>query len=172
MKTITKISTSLFALIFIFGVHQTTHAANVVQTAQSVDDLSTLVELVVAADLAETLATTEDITVFAPTNKAFEKMPRALSRAIENDPSILTAILTYHVAPERLMAADVVEMRSIETLQGSDIRVRTPANQVFLNNAKVIAIDTETDNGVVHLIDNVLIPWKDIMGDVISALRH
>jgi uncharacterized surface protein with fasciclin (FAS1) repeats len=172
MKTIITRSTGLLALVVLFGVAQTTHAQNVVETAQGVDDLSTLVELVVSADLADTLSNAEDITVFAPTNDAFEKLPNVLFRAIENDPDILVSILTYHVAPERLRAEDVIETRRIGTLQGTDIIVRTPGNNVFLNSSQVTATDIETDNATVHTINKVLIPWRDILRDVIQALRH
>jgi len=165
------------AFVFAFLVLGTSapqaQAANVVETAQSVDELSTLVELVVAAGLADTLAEADDITVFAPTDEAFEKLPALLMRAIaaDEDNSILTAILTYHVAPERLRAEDVVAKRSIETLQGSSIRVRTAGPTVLLDTSRVTAVDIETDNATVHTIDRVLIPWRDILRDVIATIR-
>jgi len=146
------------------------HAADVVDTAIATPALSTLVELVVAADLVETLKEADGITVFAPTNDAFEKLPRAVSRAIEADPEILTKILTYHVAGEELLAAEVVELNRIETLQGGDIRVRTAGDNVFLNFSKITATDIETDNATVHLINRVLL-YPGIIGDVVRALR-
>lgn len=173
MNTFAKLSSGAFALALFISINApSVEAANVVETAQGVDSLSTLVELVVAADLAGTLAGAENITVFAPTNDAFEKLPRVLTRAIERNPDILVSILTYHVAGDRLRAADVVGMRSIPTLEGSSINVRTAGNNVFLNNAKITAVDIETDNATVHTINRVLIPWHSILRDVIAALRH
>ena len=112
----------------------------------------------------------DGITVFAPTNDAFEKLPRIVNRAIEADPSILTKILTYHVAPTNLEAADVVSMSRIETLQGGDIRVRTIGDKVYLNFSKVTATDIETDNATVHLIDRVLF-YPGALRDVVRALK-
>jgi uncharacterized surface protein with fasciclin (FAS1) repeats len=160
----------------VFGTYQTTYAAeyDTIVDAAVDNDLTTLVELVTSAGLAGALSDTgADLTVFAPTNNAFNKIPRVLFRAIENDPSILVEILKYHVAPVNLMAEDVVMMDTIETLQGEDISVRTVGNNVFLNtNAKVIAPDVETGNGTVHVINRVLIPWKEILPDILRALGH
>ena len=176
MNTFTKLSSGAFALALFIGLNApAVQAANVVEVAKDDDNLSTLVELVIAADLVSTLAGADDITVFAPTNDAFNKLPRALTRAIQNDESgkILTSILTYHVAPSRLSSSDVVGMRSIPTLlEGSNINVRTAGSNVFLNNARITAVDIETSNATVHTINNVLIPWHSILRDVIAALRH
>lgn len=167
-KTLTG---SAFALaVFIGFAAPQAYAADVVDTAIATPQLSTLVELVVAADLATTLKEADGITVFAPTNDAFEKLPRVVSRAIEADPSILTKILTYHVAGEELQAADVIALKRIETLQGDNIRVRVVGDKVFLNWAQVTATDIETDNATVHLIDHVLL-YPGIIGDVFRALR-
>ena len=173
MNTFTKLSSGAFALALFIGLNApAVQAADVVTAADTIDELSTLVALVGAAGLAGTLADAEDITVFAPTNDAFEKLPRALLRAIERDSSILVSILTYHVADERLRAADVVSMNRIGTLEGSNINVRTAGSNVFLNNARITAVDIETSNATVHTINNVLIPWHSILRDVIAALRH
>jgi uncharacterized surface protein with fasciclin (FAS1) repeats len=174
MNTFTKLSSGAFALALFIGLNApAVQAADVVKAAGQIDELSTLVALVGGVDgLADTLATTDNITVFAPTNDAFAKMPRVLNRAIERNPDILVSILTYHVAGDRLRAADVVGMRSIPTLEGSSINVRTAGSNVFLNNARITAVDIETSNATVHTINNVLIPWHSILRDVIAALRH
>jgi uncharacterized surface protein with fasciclin (FAS1) repeats len=159
------------ALALMIGVGApSAHAADVVDAAIGTPALSTLVELVVVADLVDTLKEAEGITVFAPTNDAFEKLPRAVSRAIEADPTILTKILTYHVAGEELSASEVVAMKSIETLQGKDIRVKVYGDRVYLNFSRVTATDIATDNATVHLIDRVLF-YPGIIGDVVRALR-
>lgn len=147
-------------------------AADVVDTAASVDDLSTLVSLVQAAGLVDALKDAEDITVFAPTNAAFEALPSRVSRAIEINPDILTTILLYHVAPERLRAADVVARTHIDTLANDPLRVRTPGGTVKIDRSTVIATDIETDNATVHLIDRVLLPWNLIREDVREALNE
>jgi uncharacterized surface protein with fasciclin (FAS1) repeats len=166
-----KLFAGAFALAITVAVSTpSAQAADVVDTAVATPALSTLVELVTAAGLVQTLKDAEGITVFAPTNEAFEKLPRSITRAIEADPSILTKILTYHVAPEELMASDVVGMKRIETLQGRDIRVRVMGDTVRLNSSKVIATDIETDNATVHLIDRVLF-YPGIVRDVVRALR-
>jgi transforming growth factor-beta-induced protein len=163
---------SAFALAITVGFN-TPHAyaqeLDVVETAIATPALSTLVDLVVSADLAETLATTEDITVFAPTNDAFAKLPKVVTRAIEANPTILTNILTYHVAGERLRALDVVGMKSIATLQGDSIRVRVAGENVFLNMSRVTDVDIETTNATVHLIDRVLL-YPGVIRDVIQAI--
>ena len=175
MSITSKLSGGALALAIVVGFSsQSAHAADVVETAIETEQLSTLVALVTQAELVDTLQALDGITVFAPTNDAFEKLPRALIRAIESDPSILTSILTYHVSLNEYLATDVVEMNKIDTVQNTDIRVRTAGDRVYLNNAKVTAVDVIADNGVVHLIDKGLIPIKDrdFVKAVVSALRH
>jgi uncharacterized surface protein with fasciclin (FAS1) repeats len=173
MNYFKQLAGGTFALALLLGIGATqAQAADVVDTAAGVEDLSTLVALVQQAELVDALKEADDITVFAPVNSAFDKLPRVLSRAIENDPSILTTILLYHVAPERLGAANVVELRSIDTLAEDPIRVRTPGDKVFVDRAEVIATDIETDNATVHLLNRVMVPWNLILRDVVQALRH
>ncbi len=148
------------------------YAADVVDTAATVPDLSTLISLVETAGLVDDLKTAEDITVFAPTNEAFAHLPNVVTKAIEKDPSILSTILLYHISPDRLRAADVVVANSIDTLANDPINVRTPGSKVFVDRAQVTATDIETDNATVHLINRVMIPWNLIARDVWQALRH
>jgi len=175
MNTLQKITGSAFALALVLGISiPSADAANVVDVAVD-NDLTTLVDFVVAADLAPTVAGLSDATVFAPTNKAFDKLPNVLLRAIENDPEILQSILLYHVVTtDELKAEDVVELRKISpAYPGQDIRVRSGGSNVFLDASRVIATDVEADNNVtVHVIDRVMVPWRGIIRDVISALRH
>jgi len=173
MNKFTQVLTGgVFALALVFGFGQSAYAADVVDTAAGVEDLSTLVSLVQQAGLVDALKSAEDVTVFAPVNSAFDRLPRALTRAIEKDPSILSTILLYHVSPERLSSSEVVSMRRIDTLTDQDIRVRTAGDKVFVDWSRVTATDIETDNATVHLIDRVMVPWHLILDDVIAALRH
>lgn len=170
--------TLAFALFVGFAA-PSAHAANVVDAVVSDPSFQALEDALLAADeladagLVSTLQDASDITVFAPSNEAFGKLPHTLTRAIENDPNILVSILTYHVAPGALLAEDVVTERRVDTLQGDQINVRTLGERVYLDRSTVTETDITLDNDVVvHRIDRVLIPWKSIIRDVITALRH
>ncbi|MBN1194769.1 MAG: fasciclin domain-containing protein [Methanomicrobiaceae archaeon] len=132
---------------------------NIVETAVSDGRFTTLVAAVQAADLATTLADeTKDLTVFAPTDDAFKALPEGTVDALLKEPGgQLTQILLYHVADGRYMAADVVAMDTLETLQGSALTVDT-ADGVVVDGATVIITDVECSNGVIHVIDAVMIP--------------
>lgn len=142
---------------------------NVVEIAASNPDFSTLVALVQTANLAGALSTTSPITVFAPTNDAFASLPKATVKRITSRPAALKSVLTYHVAPAKLTASDVVAMRKIPTLQGGSIRVQVAGSTVRLDGrSTVTATDIMATNGVVHVIDNVLLPRRQ--QDVVSLL--
>jgi transforming growth factor-beta-induced protein len=132
---------------------------NIVETAVSDGRFTTLVAAVQAADLATTLADeTKDFTVFAPTDDAFEALPEGTVDALLEEPGgQLTQILLYHVADGRYMAADVVAMDTIDTLQGSALTIDT-TDGVMVDGATVIITDVECSNGVIHVIDAVMIP--------------
>ena len=136
------------------------HAADIVAVAASNPQFSTLVKLVKAAGLVNALKTTQNITVFAPTNAAFAKLPKATVAMLlkPENKAKLAAILKYHVVPSKLMAADIVSMSGpadVKTLAGSTVHVAIkPA--VMVNNAKVIKTDIVADNGVIHVIDSVI----------------
>jgi len=119
---------------------------------------TTLVAAVQAAGLADTLAGEGTFTVFAPTDDAFAKLPAGTIDALLADIPALTDILLYHVAGEKLMAADVVSMSSINTLQGQPLSVKVEGDKVMVNDAQVIITDIEASNGVIHVIDTVLLP--------------
>ncbi|KXF81696.1 fasciclin domain-containing protein [Enterovibrio coralii] len=158
---------SVFAVTIIaFGLSacsaQAEHHGNkkdIVQIAASNPDFSTLVAAVKAAGLVETLQGPGPFTVFAPTNEAFAKLPAGTVEALlqpENKDKLI-AILTYHVVPGKVMAADVVGLSEAPTVQGSTIAIDT-SNGVMVDNANVVATDIEASNGVIHVIDNVIIP--------------
>ncbi|MBK5111815.1 MAG: fasciclin domain-containing protein [Thermoleophilia bacterium] len=133
---------------------------DIVQLAASNEDLSTLVDALTAADLVETLEGDGPFTVFAPTNEAFDALPpeeleRLLKPANQDE---LANILTYHVVSGDVMASDLSDGQKIETVQGDKLTVKINGDKVMINDATVVQADVEASNGVVHVIDAVLIP--------------
>ena len=131
---------------------------DIVDTAIAAGDFTTLVTAVQAAGLVETLKSEGPFTVFAPTDAAFAAIPEADLNALLADKKKLAAVLTYHVVPGKVMAADVVNIKSATTVQGSDIDINTGGKGVMVDNANVVATDIETSNGVIHVIDAVIMP--------------
>ena len=131
-------------------------AKDIVDVAAGNKDFSTLVTAVKAAGLVETLKGKGPFTVFAPTNAAFAKIPKADLDALLKDKAKLTAVLTYHVVPAKVMAADV-KAGDATTVNGKAIKITTDKG-VMVNNAKVIKTDVAASNGVIHAIDTVLMP--------------
>jgi uncharacterized surface protein with fasciclin (FAS1) repeats len=131
---------------------------NIVQVAQSAGDFETLVAAVQAAGLVETLSGEGPFTVFAPTDEAFAKLPEGTLEALLNDKDKLTAILTYHVVPGKVMAADVVGLSSATTVNGQNVSFKVMDGKVMINNANVVATDITASNGVIHVIDTVILP--------------
>jgi uncharacterized surface protein with fasciclin (FAS1) repeats len=130
----------------------------IVGVAASDPQFSTLVGLVQKAGLARALST-GSFTVFAPTNAAFAKVPKATLDALAQDPDQLKAVLTYHVAKGRLSAAKVVRRTRIKTFNGASIRVSVRGKRVFLNRTtRVTKTDIRASNGTIHVIDRVLLP--------------
>ena len=131
---------------------------NIVEVAVEAGSFQTLVAAVQAAGLAETLSMEGPFTVFAPTDEAFAKLPEGTIEALLQDKEQLTAILTYHVVPGRVMAADVVGLSSATTVNGQDVMVKVEEGSVMINDATVVATDIEASNGVIHVIDTVILP--------------
>lgn len=131
--------------------------ADIVDTAVAAGSFSTLVKAVQAAGLVETLKGEGPFTVFAPTDEAFAKIPADTINAVLADKEKLTAILTYHVVAGKVMASDVVNLTSATTVQGGEIRISAD-NGVRINDANVIQTDIVCDNGVIHVIDSVIMP--------------
>jgi len=132
---------------------------NVVAVAQQTPDLSTLVKAVSAAGLVETLEEPGPYTVFAPTNKAFEALGGTLDTLLEpQNKAELAEILTYHVVPGELTSSELSDGQKLKTVQGDTLEVRIAGGEVTVNGAKVATPDVEASNGVVHVIDEVLIP--------------
>jgi len=131
---------------------------DIVETAVAAGDFNTLVTAVQAAGLVETLKGEGPFTVFAPTDEAFAKIPEADLNALLADKEKLTAVLTYHVVPGKVMAADVVGLDRATTVQGSEIEISASDSGVKVDGANVIVTDVETSNGVIHVIDAVILP--------------
>ncbi len=131
-------------------------AKDIVDTAVAAGSFKTLATALTAAGLIDTLKGPGPFTVFAPTDEAFAKVPKATLDALLADKAKLTAVLTYHVVPGKVMAKDV-KAGKVKTVQGSEITIAT-ANGVMVDGAKVVKTDIAADNGVIHVIDSVIMP--------------
>ena len=131
-------------------------AADIVDTAVAAGSFKTLAAALQAAGLVDTLKGKGPFTVFAPTDEAFAKIPKADLDALLKDKAKLTAVLTYHVVSGKVMAKDV-KAGKVKTVQGSELTLGT-AGSVTVNGAKVIAADLVGSNGVVHVVDTVILP--------------
>ena len=127
--------------------------ADIVGTASAAGSFDTLVSAVKAADLVDTLKGEGPFTVFAPTDAAFAKLPSALLA----DKDALTKVLTYHVIQGRVEAAEGVRLSSVATIEGQPVKIHV-GESVMVNNAKVVETDIATSNGVIHVIDTVMLP--------------
>jgi len=130
----------------------------IVELAVENGNFTTLVAAVKAAGLAETLSGPGPFTVFAPTDAAFAKLPAGTVESLLKDKEKLSAILTYHVVAGKVMAADAVKLTSAKTVQGTDIAIKVDGAKVMINNANLVTTDIEASNGVIHVIDTVLLP--------------
>jgi uncharacterized surface protein with fasciclin (FAS1) repeats len=131
-------------------------AKDIVDTAVAAGQFKTLATALQAAGLVDTLKGKGPFTVFAPTDEAFAKVPKADLEALLKDKAKLTAVLTYHVVPGTVMAKDV-KAGKVKTVQGSELTLGTTGG-VTVDNAKVVKADIVADNGVIHVIDAVVIP--------------
>ena len=118
----------------------------------------TLVAALQAAELVDTLQGEGPFTIFAPTDDAFAKLPAGTVEALLADIPALTDVLLYHVVPGNVMADDVVTLDSADTVQGSSVTITDEGNSVYINDATVLITDIEASNGVIHVVDSVLIP--------------
>jgi uncharacterized surface protein with fasciclin (FAS1) repeats len=135
-----------------------TAAKDIVDTASSAGSFQTLVKAVQAADLVATLKSPGPFTVFAPTDEAFSALPKEKLEALLKDKAALASVLTYHVVPGKVMAADVVKTSSAKTVQGQPLSIAVKGQEVHVNNAKVVKADILCSNGVIHVIDAVVLP--------------
>ena len=148
---------TLIAILLGLGLAASAQANDIVDTAVAAGSFKTLATALGAAGLVDTLKGKGPFTVFAPTDEAFAKIPKADLDALLKDKAKLTAVLTYHVVPGKVMAKDV-KAGQVKTVQGSNITVSTSYGNVSVNNAKVVKTDIVADNGVIHVIDTVIMP--------------
>ena len=133
---------------------------DIVDTAVSAGNFKTLAAALNAAGLVDTLKGKGPFTVFAPTDEAFGKLPEGTVETLlkpENKDKLI-AVLTYHVVPGKVMAADVVKLSSAKTVQGSEVRIAVSDGKVRVDDANVVATDIKAGNGVIHVIDSVILP--------------
>lgn len=150
---------SALAAVAILGT--TAHAADapkdIVDTAVAAGNFKTLATALQAAGLVDTLKGSGPFTVFAPTDEAFAKLPAGTLDALLKDKAKLASILTYHVVSGKVMAADVVKLKTAKTVQGSNVTIDT-AKGVKVDGANVVKTDIACSNGVIHVIDAVILP--------------
>ncbi len=166
MKKLTAILTGIAVLAVAAGIATASPAKttmgqkNIVQTAVAAGQFKTLVSLVKAAGLAGALSAPGQLTVFAPTDAAFAKVPKATLAALAKDKAKLKAVLLYHVVKGKVTAAKVVKLKSAKTLEGASVSIRVAGGKVYINGAQVVTPDVMASNGVIHVINKVLIPPK------------
>jgi len=133
---------------------------DIVDTAIGAGKFNTLAKALNAAGLVQTLKGPGPFTVFAPTDEAFAKLPPGALESLlrKENKDQLTAILTYHVVPGEVMAADAAKLKEAKTVNGKMVRVNISNGKIMINNATVTGADVSTSNGVIHIIDNVMLP--------------
>ncbi len=148
------------ALALSAGTVTRAQGKDIVDTAVAAGQFKTLAAALQAAGLVETLKGAGPFTVFAPTDEAFAKLPEGTLEDLlkPENKAKLTAILTYHVVPGKVMAADVVKVTEAKTVQGGSIKVSAMGGQVMVDNAHVVKTDIAASNGVIHVIDAVILP--------------
>ena len=161
LKTIATLSIFLISSVAFgsncSGPASASKTADLVDTAQAAGQFDTLVTAIQAAGLVDVLKGDGPFTVFAPTDEAFAKLPSGALQELLQDKEKLAAVLTYHVVPGRITADEVVKLASAKTVQGQSLSVST-ASGVSVNQANVIQTDIEATNGVIHIIDSVVLP--------------
>jgi uncharacterized surface protein with fasciclin (FAS1) repeats len=133
-------------------------SGDIVATAKAAGTFTTLTMLLKRADLTSALKQPGPYTVFAPTDAAFKKVPKKTLKALLANKAKLKAVLLYHVVAGKVTAADVVKLHSAKTLNGKTVSIRVSGSNVFVNTAKVVKADVMATNGVIHVVNRVLIP--------------
>lgn len=131
---------------------------NIVETAVAAGNFKTLATALTEAGLVETLKGAGPFTVFAPTDEAFAKIPKADLEMLLKNKEALKSVLLYHVVSGKVMSTDVVKMHSAKTVQGGEVKIAVKGKNVMINMSKVVKADIEASNGVIHVIDTVLMP--------------
>lgn len=131
---------------------------DIVDTAVAAGNFTTLAKALKSAGLVDTLKGPGPFTVFAPTDEAFAKLPAGALEALMKDKTKLAAVLTYHVVPGKVMASDVVKVDSAKTVNGKSVKIKVAGSSVTVDGAKVVKTDIACSNGVIHVIDSVILP--------------
>jgi uncharacterized surface protein with fasciclin (FAS1) repeats len=152
-----KVFARFLSAAALIAVTSASFAAAIVDAAASAGQFTTLVKALKAADLVDALKQKGPYTVFAPTDEAFAKLPAGALDSLLKDKAKLTAVLKYHVVPGKMMAAQV-KPGPAKTLQGQALTISTKDGSVMVDDAKVTKTDIEASNGVIHVIDSVLMP--------------
>ncbi len=150
--------TSAFAVALTIAAPAQAAEKDIVTTAVEAGSFKTLAKLLTDAGLVETLKGAGPFTVFAPTDEAFAKVPKATLDALAADKAKLKAVLTYHVVAGKVMAADVVKLKDAKTVQGSSVKIAVTGGKVTVDAANVVKTDIAASNGVIHVIDAVILP--------------
>ena len=155
-----QIATGFVAAFMIASVQAQSTSKDIVDTAVAAGSFTTLAKALQAADLVGTLKEKGPFTVFAPTDEAFAKLPQATLADLlkPENKAKLRRILTYHVIPGRVTAADVVKLTSAKAVSGDTIDIKTSGGSVTVESAKVVKTDIAASNGVIHVIDTVILP--------------
>ncbi len=161
MKLKLKLAACAVALLLTgFATTAKAQDKDIVDTAVAAGSFKTLATALTEAGLIETLKSAGPFTVFAPTDEAFAKIPKAKLEALLKDKAALTKVLTYHVVKGKVLAAQVVTLngKSVATVEGSTVKVGVKGGKVMVNKSNVVKTDIVTSNGVIHVIDTVLMP--------------
>ena len=150
--------TSAFAVALTIAAPAQAAEKDIVTTAVEAGNFKTLAKLLTDAGLVDTLKGAGPFTVFAPTDEAFAKVPKATLDALAADKAKLKAVLTYHVVAGKVMAADVVKLKDAKTVQGSSVKIAVTGGKVTVDAANVVKTDIAASNGVIHVIDAVILP--------------
>jgi uncharacterized surface protein with fasciclin (FAS1) repeats len=140
------------------GTQAKASSKDIVTTAVEAGSFKTLAAALQAAGLVDTLKGPGPFTVFAPTDEAFAKLPAGTVDALLKDVPKLKAILTYHVVPGKVLAADVVKLSKAKTVQGQELGIKVADGKVWVDGAQVVKTDIDCSNGVIHVIDSVVLP--------------
>jgi uncharacterized surface protein with fasciclin (FAS1) repeats len=158
LKRMMALAVAVAVLALPAGVASAAPSKDIVETAASEPRFSTLVSLVERAGLVGTLSGDTKLTVFAPTNAAFDKVPKKTLNALLSNKKLLRKVLLYHVLAGKVPSSQVVKRESAKTQQGARVRFSVRGKSAFVNDAKVITADVRCSNGIIHAINRVLIP--------------
>ena len=158
MKNLLKSLVAAGILLVLAVPAQAGEKKDIVDTAVAAGSFTTLAKALGAAGLVDTLKGAGPFTVFAPTDEAFAKLPAGTLESLLADKAKLAKVLTYHVVAGSVHAADVVKLKSAKTVEGADVKISVKGKSVMVNQAHVVKTDIEASNGVIHVIDAVLLP--------------